>query len=770
MISNETMGVEMKQANDFMADMADFDIYTDTILWRAGSPLEIEEEDGEIILKIPFSPYRFEGNLKEASDRKNEIKTFFLLAYGPEILHLTTSPDRLSGSPMINFNNDIKRTPLTLVTKDGGWRILDKAGSLRAEFFKPREQQSGWSNLVDLSVDSLEGTLYPDSETEIPLSSWDQFSPEKIESLPLGMVEYKPETQWKRDVLFSVHAGYNEHFVGTGERFAPLDLRGQTMVLENTDAMGVSSRRAYKNVPFYLSSRGYGLFIHTSRHTRLSVADISTRAVQGRIEESEWDLFFIGGRKPERILYNYRCLTGFPPLLPVWSYGMWMSRMTYFSANEIDEIAARLRKEEYPCDLIHIDTGWFEKDWVCEWKFSKDRFPDPATFIENLKAKGFRVSLWQMPNIGEGNCLLDEARNNLYLASPKTKGISSSSDFSGQDYGGQIDFTNPKAVAWYQSMIHRLLEEGAAVIKTDFGEKIQMDADYMNMSPEELHNIYGLLYQRAAFEETLKTTGEGIIWARAGWAGAQRYPIHWGGDAASTWDGLAGSLRGGLHLGLSGFGYWSHDVPGFHGLPEFMNSSPSNELYMRWTQFGVFSSHLRYHGTSPREPWHFPEIAPLIRKWLNLRYSLIPYFLIVAEKVTKTGYPFLRAMLIHFPDDPACWQIDDQFFCGDAFLVCPVMNSEGIRDVYLPEGSWVDFWTGEIFQGPKFLKNVFSPLDRFPLYCPLGAEIPFYPETVQCTDSMDFSRTIEIIMDTNFPGFVNLPQWNLWEDPGVGKK
>lgn len=764
----------MKQINDFMAEMADFDIYPETILWRAGSPLEITEKGGDIILEIPFSPYRLRGNLQAANDLEKEIKTFSLQAFGDEILRLTTSTKRLTDSPMLEFDDSIKRTPLKIRIVEKGWSILDSSGHQRAMFYSYQEPTLGWSELISPSTDSLRGSIFTDHRTQVSFSTWDQFFPEKVESLPLGFIEQGPVasdfhiesadtcTSKCREVLFSFHAEHNEHFAGTGERFAPLNLRGKTLLLENTDAMGVNSPRAYKNVPFYLSSRGYGLFIHTSAHTRLSIADISTRAVQGRIEEPDWDFFFIGGGNPERILYNYRCLTGFPPMLPLWSYGIWMSRMTYFSANEIEEITDRLRKEKYPCDLIHIDTGWFEKDWVCEWKFSNERFPSPEAFMASLKTKGFRVSLWQTPNIGEGNCLLEKAKAKRYLAPTKITGVSSSSDFSGQDFGGQIDFTNPEAVSWYQSMIRILLEKGAAVIKTDFGEKIHMDSDYMNMSAEQLHNIYGLLYQKAAFEETKRTTGEGIIWARAGWAGCQRYPLHWGGDAAATWDGMAGSLRGGLHLGLSGYGYWSHDVPGFHSLPEFMNTQVSDELYIRWTQFSVFSSHIRYHGTSPREPWHFPAITVLIRRWFNLRYALIPYFLKIADKISQTGYPFLRAMPFHFPDDPVCWEIDDQFFCGDSFLVCPVMNEQGVRNVYLPEGQWVNFWTGEFLEGPCHLKDVVSPLEYLPLYCPVGVDIPVYPEVVQCTDEMDLSQTIVITIDRNYPGFLNLPQRAAW--------
>jgi alpha-D-xyloside xylohydrolase len=481
----------------------------------------------------------------------------------------------------------------------------------------------------------------------------------------------------------------------------------------------------------------------------LSFADISSRAVQGRIDSPECDLFFFAGETPERILYQYRKITGFPPTVPAWSYGVWMSRMTYFSADEIEEIAKRMRSESYPCDVLHIDTGWFETDWVCEWKFSKERFPDPQGFMGRLKDQGFRVSLWQTPNIGKGNCLYDEAVAKRILPPIRTEKahVDVVSDFSGQDMGGQIDFTNAEAVTWYQEKIRRLLQMGAAAIKTDFGEKILMRADFLHMDTSRLHNLYGLLYQKAAFEETVRTTGEGLIWARSGWAGCQRYPLHWGGDAAATWDGMAATLRGGLQLGLSGFGYWSHDIPGFHGLPEFMNTAPSDTLYMRWTQMGVFTSHMRYHGTSAREPWHFPRISDDIRKWFNLRYRLIPYFLEQGRICANSGYPMLRALHLMHPDDPVCWNIDDQFYCGDSFLVCPVMNDSGVRNVYLPHGSWVDFFSGERLSGGRYLMQVASPLDRLPVYCPEGARIPIYPEIVQCTDDMDWNKVTMLSID-----------------------
>ena len=400
--------------------------------------------------------------------------------------------------------------------------------------------------------------------------------------------------------LFALHAAPNEHFAGTGERFMRMDLAGHTFILENVDGLGVNNRRAYKNVPFLLSSRRYGIFLHTSSHVRLSVADVSTRAVQAAVEEPVLDLFFIGGGSLERVLYGYRSLTGFPAEPPLWSYGTWMSRMTYFSAEEVRHVASRLRREQFPCDVLHLDTGWFEKDWVCEWRFSGERFPDPAGFMAEMRGQGYRITLWQNPLIGKGNVLLPLAQAKGYLPRARTVARASASDLGAQGTGSRIDFTNPAAVAWYQSLLSKLFALGASAIKTDFGEVIDMDADYFSLPAERLHNLYALLYQRAAFEETVRSTGDSIIWARSAWAGLRAISAALGRGLRFHLGRHGGIAPGGLHLGLSGFGFWSHDVPGFHGVPEFMNSRPSDALYVRWTQFGVFTSHLRYHGASPR--------------------------------------------------------------------------------------------------------------------------------------------------------------------------
>ncbi len=744
----------MKQNNDFNFDMLDLDQFPGSEVWIAGQVDAAEESgDGKIALDICFVRMERKGGFHFPETPVTESLRFTLECLDQGILRFTNCEKQMEDSPMIKLSETLNREKLVLSREKGSYIITDGKGGKKAEFnLKPHDIRF-WSDQIPAPFPRLTGRFYPDGKKEIPFSSWDQFIPGKLESIPLGYIKRNSGESPTREWLFSFYASQNEAFYGTGERFHSFNLRGQTVNLENTDALGVNNRRAYKNIPFYLSSAGYGLFIHSSAHIRLSLADISTRAAQGLVEDDTLDLFIIGGESPERILHGYRKISGFPGLLPKWSFGTWMSRMTYFSDQEITDIFTRMRDEEYPCDMIHIDTGWFAKDWVCEWTFSDERFPDPADFMKRMREMGYRVSLWQTPNIGKGNRLLEEAKEKKYLA-PVSGGAETASDFSGQDMDGQIDFTNPDAVDWYKGMLKKLFDFGASVIKTDFGEDISPDADYHGLPARLLHNLYALLYQKAAFEATEEYYGEGIIWARSAWAGSQRYPLHWGGDAAATFDGMAASLTGGLQLGLSGFSYWSHDVPGFHGVPDFMNSMPDEELYIRWTQFGVLSSHLRYHGTCAREPWDYPGVSGLVKQWLRLRYALIPYLLQQSLEGLNSGFPLLRAMLFHYPEDPACREIRDQYFLGSHLLVAPVMNRESVRNVYLPSGQWTDFWTGEVLDGSRWLTEQSYPLGRIPLYVKFNEAIPFYPEAVSCTDEMT-GEARTIIFDEGYTGYRN---------------
>ena len=732
----------MKQTNFQLFDFLDFspELNEGDRLWRACLPTDVQEINGSILVTIPF---QLQNNSNEITPDISVPRKEYVMriqALNEKILRVSMafSGDIQETSEMLELDDNLQNLALRIEILAEQWIIKDENGSKRATFNFSKAQTDWWSDLLPAPAETFFLSLFPDGKKEVALSAYDMFSPTRHDAFALAYVERNGEANRS---TFSFQTKPDECFYGTGERFTKMDLSGKTFQLRNQDGQGVNNRRTYKNIPFYLSSENYGVFVHTSAFAKFSLADHSTRSAQVLVEEPLVDFFVIGGENPEQILFGYRQLTGFPTMPPLWSFGTWMSRMTYFSADEVNDICDRMRTEDFPCDVIHLDTGWFETDWLCEWKFNDERFPNPPQFIQNLKNKGYRVSLWQLPYISYNAIQYKEADENEYI-SKSERLISGSSNFSVQDFAGTIDLTYDKATEWYKGLLRNLLEMGVVCIKTDFGEDIHLDAEYRNMSPEKLHNLYPLLYQKAAYEVTKEVTGDGIIWARAGWAGCQRYPLHWGGDSACSWDGLAGSLKGGLQLGLSGFAFWSHDVPGFHGVPNFMNSVLPEDIYVRWTQFGVFSSHLRYHGSHKREPWHYPNIAPIIRKWLKLRYQLIPYILEQSQKAIKTGFPVLRALILHHPNDKTCRQIDDQYYFGDNMLVAPVMNSENTRDIYLPEGTWVHFFSKEVFEGERWLKNVEVPLDEMPVFVKQGAEIPMYLEEVQCTDEMDLSKVV----------------------------
>lgn len=752
----------MKQTNYHLFDFMDFDpeLKLNEALWKCWQMTAIKEHEGDIELTVPFQKQKLQEDMEPDMDAPQESFTVVLRAYQPDILRLFVSmtDDRMTEQDdMLEMAEDVRRIPLSIENQEGLYLIKDPQGRLRASVDTRPYALDHWSDLLPPTQPTTFLKLYPDGNIgkAVELSD-DHFSPPRYDALPIGFV--RKDGHPERATL-SFKCEPDECFAGTGERFRKMDLSGQTFQLKNQDGQGVNNRRCYKNIPFYLSSRGYGAFYHTSDYCKLSLADHSTRSVQFMCDRATIDVFLIGGQNPEEILHTYRRLTGYPAMPPLWSFGIWMSRMTYFSATEVDDICHRLREEHYPCDVIHLDTGWFRTDWLCEWKFNPERFPDPEGFIRNLRSHGFRISLWQLPYVAEGAEQLEEAKSNHYISQPKhpqqQDGTGGQSNFSALDYAGTIDFTYDKATEWYKGLLKDLLKKGVSCIKTDFGENIHMDHIYHAMTPERLNNLYGLLYQRAAYEATEEVNGkdQGIVWARSAWAGCQRYPLHWGGDSQSSWDGMAGSLKGGLHFGLSGFAFWSHDVPGFHSEPDFMNSPVEEDVYVRWTQFGVFTSHMRYHGTCKREPWSYPRIAPIVKRWWRLRYKLIPYIVEQSKAATESGFPIIQALIFHHPKDKVCWHIDDEYYFGNTFLVCPVMNSRQERDIYLPEGKWINFFTGESYEGGRWLYGYACPLELMPVFVRPGAEIALYPEDVDCTDEMDMRKTVRLKIDDNFRGY-----------------
>ncbi len=540
-----------------------------------------------------------------------------------------------------------------------------------------------------------------------------------------------PDASSSPSVAFceSIEIRDGEHFVGLGERFDGVRRNGRPVDFRNKDAIGTSSKRTYINVPFYISSAGYGLFLNSSANPEWGIGVDDLTALDIAIADEQIDYFVIYGPDPATILRRYSELTGFAPVPPVWSFGLWLSRNSYVSWDVVDEVVAEADRRGLPFDVVHLDTAWFKEDWNCDLRFSPDRFSDPEAHLAALRKRGVRVSLWQYNFIPprEDNENFKQARANGYLVT----GLDGDSFSYPEDSVGSwiddqiIDFTNPDASSWYAAQIERLIQGGASAIKVDFGEGVPDNAHYAGMPGSRVHNLYSLIYTRAIAEATHRASGEWIVWARSGTAGSQRYPVHWGGDSQCSWAGLRGTLRAALSIGLSGIPFFSHDIGGFIG-------RPSAELYVRWAQFGLLSSHSRTHGngdTNSREPWSFGERANTVfQEFVRLRYTLLPYLLHCANQASATGKPVVRAMLLEFPDDEMTWIIEDQYMLGDALLVAPVLepiHQSRRRRVYLPKGTWYDYWTGAPWTSAGEWITLDVELERIPIFARAGALIPY---------------------------------------------
>lgn len=500
--------------------------------------------------------------------------------------------------------------------------------------------------------------------------------------LPFSYVRRNSDYSRSMAAVLSMEPG--EKIFGLGESFTQFNKRGQKVVLWVDDANGVQNETMYKPIPFYMSSRGYGVFMHTSSPITVDFGKYFNAANNMMIGDDVADLFFFLG-EPKDILDEYTDLTGKTEMPPLWSFGFWMSRITYFSEEEGREIASNLRKHKIPSDVIHFDTGWFDVDWRNNYEFAADRFDDPVDMMADMREDGFHVSLWQLPYFTPKNTLFDEIVENE-LAVKDRKGNIPYED-------AVLDFSNPKAVEWYQGKLRHLFDQGVGVFKVDFGEAAPSNGIYHSgRTGFYEHNLYPLRYNKAVAELTKEEKGYSLIWARSTWAGSQRYPLHWGGDAATTNTAMSATLRGGLSIGLSGFSFWSHDVGGF------VTAAPE-DLYRRWTPFGMLSSHVRSHGEPPTEPWLYNEsFLQAFRKADNMRYELMPYIYAQAKESSEKGLPMMRALFVEYPDDAGSWLVDDQYLFGSSMLVAPLFEEVSGRQVYLPEGKWIDYQTNKVYE------------------------------------------------------------------------
>ncbi|MEO8606577.1 MAG: alpha-xylosidase [Chloroflexota bacterium] len=489
----------------------------------------------------------------------------------------------------------------------------------------------------------------------------------------------------------------SETVYGLGERFGAFVKNGQTVDIWNEDG-GTLSEYAYKNVPFYLTNQGYGVLVNHPGRVSFEVASHHVGRVQFSAEGHNLDYYVFGGPTMKDALDQYTTLSGKPALPPEWSFGLWLSTSFTTNYNEKD-ILANIETMEtmgIPISVFHFDCFWMKELTWCSFLWDKRNFPDPEGLLRKIKAKGIKVCMWINPYIAEAAEIFDEGAEQGYLLH----------SLDGDTYQidhwqpgiGFVDFTNPAACEWYASKLKELLSIGVDVFKTDFAEKIPTDVVYHNgADPERMHNYYTYLYNKTVFEtiQEVKGEGEAVLFARSATTGGQKFPTHWGGDNSSSYPSMAETLRGGLSLGLCGFGFWSHDISGF-------NDTAPPDLYKRWVGFGLLSSHSRLHGnSSARMPWLFDEEAvDVLAYFRKLKFHMMDYLQAMAQEAHQHGWPMMRAMVLEFPDDPNCRYLDTQYMLGSALLVALIFSEQGAVSYYLPEGEWRNLLTGEIAYGP----------------------------------------------------------------------
>ncbi|MGN0251113.1 MAG: alpha-xylosidase [Oliverpabstia sp.] len=496
----------------------------------------------------------------------------------------------------------------------------------------------------------------------------------------------------------------DEYVYGLGERFTPFVKNGQVVEMWNEDG-GTASEIAYKNIPFYITNKGYGVLLDNESDAAYEIASEKVERVQFSVEGERLDYFVINGHTPKGTIQKYTELTGKPALPPAWSFGLWLttSFTTNYDESTTSSFIQGMEDRDIPLHVFHFDCYWMEAYEWCNFTWDPKTFPDPKGMLQRYHEKGLKICVWINPYIGQKSTLFQEGMKNGYLVK-KTNGDVWQTDLW-QAGMGLVDFTNPGAVAWYTDKLKTLLDMGVDCFKTDFGERIPVkDIAYFDGSdPVKMHNYYTQLYNKTVFEllERERGIGEAVLFARSATVGGQQFPAHWGGDCSASYPSMAETLRSGLSLACGGFGFWSHDISGFE-------STASADIYKRWCQFGLLSSHSRLHGSSSyRVPWLFDEEAcDVLRKFVKLKCALMPYLYEQAVQAHRDGTPMMRPMFVEFPEDRDCEPLDKQYMMGDSLLVAPIFKESGEVEYYLPEGTWYNLLTGKKVEGGRWQKEV----------------------------------------------------------------
>ena len=502
--------------------------------------------------------------------------------------------------------------------------------------------------------------------------------------------------------------GVGELIYGLGERFTAFTKNGQSVAIWNEDG-GTSTYQSYKNIPFYISNKGYGVFVNHPEKVEFEIGTEQVTKTAFSVEGGYLDYYLFNGPSMKEVLKRYTDLTGKPSLPAPWTFGLWLS--TSFTTNYDEETVMSfvdgMLDRGIPLRTFHFDCFWMKEFHWTDFVWDSRVFPDPKGMLSRIKAKGLNICVWINPYIAQESCLFAEGMEKGYFVK-RTNGDVWQWDMW-QPGMALVDFTNPDACTWYQEKLAGLLDMGVDCFKTDFGERIPVDGiEYFDHSDaKKMHNYYTYLYNKTVYDilEKKRGKGEAVLFARSATVGSQKFPVHWGGDCWSDYESMEESLRGGLSLLLSGFGFWAHDIGGFE-------STSTPDVYKRWVAFGLLSSHSRLHGsTSYRVPWAYDEEAvDVVRFFTRLKARLMPYLYKTAIQANKTGVPTMRSMVLEFTEDRTCHYVDKQYMLGDSLLVAPIFNEESLADYYLPAGRWTDFFTGEVKEGGRWIQEKHSYL------------------------------------------------------------
>ncbi|MGM9617438.1 alpha-xylosidase [Butyricicoccus sp.] len=497
--------------------------------------------------------------------------------------------------------------------------------------------------------------------------------------------------------------GVGELIYGMGEQFTPFVRNGQSVDIWNCDG-GTSTDQSYKNIPFYLSNRGYGIYVNHTENVSFEIATEAVDKAEFSVPGETLDYFFIGAEDMKGVLRKYTGLTGRAPLPAPWTFGLWLSTSftTSYDEDTVMHFIDGMLERGIPLKVFHFDSFWMKEFHWCDFEWDSRVFPDPEGMLRRIKDKGLKICVWINPYIGQASHLFREGMEKGYFLKRPDGSVWQWDMW--QPGMAIVDFTNPEACQWYQEKLERLVDMGVDCFKTDFGERIPTDCVYANgMDPVKMHNYYTYLYNKTVYEllQRKKGADNAVVFARSATVGGQKFPVHWGGDCWSNYTAMEQSLRGGLSLMMSGFGFWSHDIGGFE-------QTSTADVYKRWCAFGLLSSHSRLHGsTSYRVPWVYDEEAvDVVRFFTRLKARLMPYLYGAAVQAHTEGIPMMRSMVLEFPEDHMCQYLDKQYMLGDSLLVAPIFNEDSVGEYYLPEGLWTNFFTGEQQEGGKWYKNI----------------------------------------------------------------